>query len=81
MKGRLKGAHHVFEMVSVGATENVLMAATLAEGATVLENAAMEPEIVDLAECLRALGARIEARARRGSWSRAWSACTAVATR
>ncbi|QDH69344.1 UDP-N-acetylglucosamine 1-carboxyvinyltransferase [Marilutibacter alkalisoli] len=57
---RLKGAHHVFEMVSVGATENVLMAATLAEGTTVLENAAMEPEIVDLAECLKAMGARIE---------------------
>ncbi|SJZ87513.1 UDP-N-acetylglucosamine 1-carboxyvinyltransferase [Novilysobacter spongiicola] len=57
---RLKGARHVFEMVSVGATENVLMAATLAEGTTVLENAAMEPEIVDLAECLRAMGARIE---------------------
>lgn len=60
VKGRLKGARHVFEMVSVGATENVLMAASLAEGTTVLENAAMEPEIVDLAECLRALGARIE---------------------
>ena len=44
--GRLKGARHVFEMVSVGATENVLMAAALAEGTTVLENAAMEPEIV-----------------------------------
>lgn len=57
---RLKGARHVFEMVSVGATENVLMAATLAEGTTVLENAAMEPEIVDLAECLKALGAKIE---------------------
>ena len=57
---RLKGARHVFEIVSVGATENVLMAATLAEGTTVLENAAMEPEIVDLAECLRALGAQIE---------------------
>ena len=57
---RLKGARHVFEMVSVGATENVLMAATLAEGTTILENAAMEPEIVDLAECLIALGARIE---------------------
>ncbi|HEU0307132.1 MAG TPA: UDP-N-acetylglucosamine 1-carboxyvinyltransferase [Lysobacter sp.] len=57
---RLKGARHVFEMVSVGATENVLMAATLAEGTTVLENAAMEPEIVDLAECLRAMGAKIE---------------------
>ncbi|MFN7136482.1 MAG: UDP-N-acetylglucosamine 1-carboxyvinyltransferase [Thermomonas sp.] len=57
--GRLKGARHVFELVSVGATENVLMAAALAEGTTVLENAAMEPEIVDLAECLNAMGARI----------------------
>jgi UDP-N-acetylglucosamine 1-carboxyvinyltransferase len=57
---RLKGARVVFDMVSVGATENVLMAATLAEGRTVLENAAMEPEIVDLAECLVAMGARIE---------------------
>ncbi|HWS78829.1 MAG TPA: UDP-N-acetylglucosamine 1-carboxyvinyltransferase [Thermomonas sp.] len=57
--GRLKGARHVFEMVSVGATENVLMAAALADGTTVLENAAMEPEIVDLAECLVAMGARI----------------------
>jgi UDP-N-acetylglucosamine 1-carboxyvinyltransferase len=47
-------------MVSVGATENVLMAAALAEGTTVLENAAMEPEIVDLADCLVAMGARIE---------------------
>ncbi|MES2857611.1 MAG: UDP-N-acetylglucosamine 1-carboxyvinyltransferase [Pseudomonadota bacterium] len=58
--GRLKGARHVFEMVSVGATENVLMAAALAEGTSVLENAAMEPEVVDLAECLVAMGARIE---------------------
>ena len=58
--GRLKGARHVFELVSVGATENVLMAAALAEGTTVLENAAMEPEIVDLAECLIAMGAKIE---------------------
>ncbi|KGM56927.1 UDP-N-acetylglucosamine 1-carboxyvinyltransferase [Lysobacter arseniciresistens ZS79] len=57
---RLRGGRHVFEMVSVGATENVLMAATLAEGTTVLENAAMEPEIVDLADCLTAMGARIE---------------------
>ncbi|QOY63974.1 UDP-N-acetylglucosamine 1-carboxyvinyltransferase [Lysobacter sp. H21R4] len=60
---RLKGARHVFEMISVGATENVMMAATLAEGTTVLENAAMEPEIVDLAECLRAMGAQIEGEA------------------
>ena len=58
--GRLKGARHVFELVSVGATENVLMAAALAEGTTVLENAAMEPEIVDLAACLVAMGAQIE---------------------
>jgi UDP-N-acetylglucosamine 1-carboxyvinyltransferase len=57
---RLRGARVVFDMVSVGATENVLMAATLAEGRTVLENAAMEPEIIDLAVCLRAMGARIE---------------------
>ena len=57
---RLRGARHVFGMVSVGATENVMMAAALAQGTTVLENAAMEPEIVDLAVCLRALGARIE---------------------
>ena len=57
---RLKGARHVFDIVSVGATENVLMAATLAEGTTVIENAAMEPEIVDLAKCLKALGARID---------------------
>ena len=57
---RLKGARVAFDMVSVGATENVLMAATLAEGRTVLDNAAMEPEIVDLAECLVAMGAKIE---------------------
>jgi len=58
--GRLKGARHVFGMVSVGATENVMMAAALADGVTVLENAAMEPEIVDLAECLNAMGAKVE---------------------
>ena len=57
--GRLQGARHVFELVSVGATENVMMAAALAKGTTVLENAAMEPEIVDLAECLNAMGAKI----------------------
>ena len=56
---RLKGAHHTFEIVSVGATENALMAAVLAEGTTVLDNAAMEPEIVDLADCLIAMGANI----------------------
>ncbi len=57
---RLKGSRYVFDMVSVTGTENVLMAATLAEGTTVLENAAMEPEVTDLADCLIALGARIE---------------------
>ena len=58
--GRLKGSRFVFDMVTVTGTENVLMAAALAEGTSVLENAAMEPEIVDLADCLNALGANIE---------------------
>ncbi|MFC0336029.1 UDP-N-acetylglucosamine 1-carboxyvinyltransferase [Kushneria avicenniae] len=57
--GGLKGAHIVLDTVTVTGTENLLMAATLAEGRTVLENAAREPEIVDLAECLIAMGARI----------------------
>ncbi|WP_137699367.1 UDP-N-acetylglucosamine 1-carboxyvinyltransferase [Marimonas lutisalis] len=58
--GGLKGATVEFSFASVGATENVLMAATLAKGTTVLKNAAREPEIVDLATCLRKMGARIE---------------------
>ncbi len=57
---RLQGATIVFPSVSVGATENLLMAATLAEGQTVLANAAREPEIGDLASCLVKMGARIE---------------------
>src|SRR6056297_2922622 len=56
----LKGGTVEFPLVSVGATENALMAATLAKGTTVLKNAAREPEIVDLAECLRRMGAQIE---------------------
>ena len=56
----LKGAHITFPMVSVGATENVLMAATLARGETVIENAAREPEVADLARCLVAMGSEIE---------------------
>src|SRR5262249_23312333 len=56
----LKGAAFEFPLVSVGATENVLMAATLARGTTVLQNAAREPEIVDLAQCLRRMGAQIQ---------------------
>ncbi len=55
----LKGADVVFPLVSVGATENLLMAATLAQGTTRLINAALEPEITDLAHCLVAMGARI----------------------
>ncbi|NKF22914.1 UDP-N-acetylglucosamine 1-carboxyvinyltransferase [Solimonas marina] len=58
--GRLKGARIVFDTVTVTGTENLMMAATLADGETVLENAAREPEVVDLARCLRAMGARIE---------------------
>ena len=57
--GRLKGAHIIFPGVSVGATCNVLMAAVLAEGHTVLENSAKEPEIGDLANMLNAMGAKI----------------------
>ncbi|MDO6695098.1 UDP-N-acetylglucosamine 1-carboxyvinyltransferase [Aliiglaciecola sp. 3_MG-2023] len=59
VEGRLKGAHIFMDIVSVGATENLMMAATLAEGETVLENAAREPEIVDLANCLNRMGAKI----------------------
>lgn len=57
---RLRGANFLFEISTVGGTENVMMAATLAEGKTVLENAAKEPEIVDLAEYLIAMGAKIK---------------------
>lgn len=56
----LRGARVRLSMASVGATENALMAATLAKGMTTIENAAREPEIVDLAECLRAMGAHVE---------------------
>lgn len=56
----LQGGHYELPFASVGATENLLMAATLAKGGTVLKNVAREPEIVDLAECLRAMGAQIE---------------------
>ncbi|MDG1168146.1 MAG: UDP-N-acetylglucosamine 1-carboxyvinyltransferase [Sulfitobacter sp.] len=58
--GRLKGAVIDFPFASVGATENIMMAATLAKGTTVINNAAREPEIVDLATCLRAMGAQIQ---------------------
>jgi UDP-N-acetylglucosamine 1-carboxyvinyltransferase len=58
--GGLRGATYVFRTVSVGATENALMAASMARGTTVLKNAAREPEVVDLAECLVKMGAKID---------------------
>src|ERR1700676_4245486 len=58
--GRLKGANITFEKITVTGTENILMAATLADGETVLNNAAREPEVTDLVEMLRKMGAQIE---------------------
>src|SRR5579875_2490026 len=57
---RLKGARIVMDMVTVTGTENVMMAAVLADGTSIIDNAAQEPEVVDLANCLNALGAQIE---------------------
>ena len=56
---RLKGAHIIMDLVTVTGTENIMMAATLASGETVIENAAREPEVVDLANCLSAMGAKV----------------------
>ncbi|MEN3352872.1 MAG: UDP-N-acetylglucosamine 1-carboxyvinyltransferase [Betaproteobacteria bacterium] len=58
--GRLKGARICTDLVTVTGTENLMMAATLAEGTTIIENAAREPEVVDLAACLEAMGAKIQ---------------------
>ncbi len=58
--GRLRGARVVMDVVTVTGTENIMMAATLASGTTVIENAAQEPEVVDLANCLNAMGASVE---------------------
>ena len=60
VEGRLKGAKILFEPVSVTGTENVIMAACLAEGTTIIENAAREPEVIDLVNCLIGMGAQIE---------------------
>ena len=57
---RLKGTHLVMDMVTVTGTENLMMAATLADGTSIIENAAREPEVTDLADCLIAMGANIE---------------------
>jgi UDP-N-acetylglucosamine 1-carboxyvinyltransferase len=78
-KNRLTGAVIVFPKVSVGATHVLMMAAALAKGETVLENAAREPEIVNLADCLNAMGARIHGAGtrddhHRGRRSPAWRA-------
>ncbi|WP_419214520.1 UDP-N-acetylglucosamine 1-carboxyvinyltransferase [Wolbachia endosymbiont of Rhagoletis cingulata] len=59
-KGKLQGKEITFEKVSVGATENIIMAATLAEGVTIINNAAIEPEVLDLIEFLKIMGANIE---------------------
>ncbi len=59
VKERLHGAHILMDMISVTGTENLLMAATLAEGTTIIENAAREPEVVDLANCLNSMGAKV----------------------
>ena len=59
-EGGLRGGNFFFDIVSVTGTENIMMAATLAKGRTVLENAAREPEIVDLANCLNAMGANVQ---------------------
>ena len=60
VNGKLKGAKIIFEPVSVTGTENVIMAASLAEGTTIIENAAREPEVIDLVNCLTAMGANIK---------------------
>lgn len=59
VNGRLKGARIFMDMVSVGATENLMMAASLADGETIIENAAREPEIIDLADCINAMGGKV----------------------
>lgn len=60
VKDRLEGAHILMDTVTVTGTENILMGAALADGETIIENAAREPEVVDLAECLITMGAKIE---------------------
>ncbi len=77
---RLRGARLVMELVTVTGTENLMMAAALAEGETVIENAAREPEITDLADFLNGMGARIRVPEPTPSASRAWSAWRVPAT-
>ena len=77
---RLKGASIVLDCPSVGATETILMAATLAEGISVIENAAQEPEVQDLANLLNAMGARITGAGGPRSRFMEWKPCTDVST-
>ena len=79
--GRLRGAHLVMDKVTVTGTENLMMAACLAEGETVIENAALEPEIVDLAGFLARMGARIEGAGTNRIVIEGVRACTARSTR
>jgi UDP-N-acetylglucosamine 1-carboxyvinyltransferase len=79
---RLKGAHIRTDMITVTGTENFMMAAALAEGETILENPAMEPEITDLGDMLNAMGAKVEGpRHRAHPDRRAWRSCMARPTR
>ena len=77
--GQLKGANIFMDLVTVTGTENVMMAATLADGQTIIENAAREPEVVDLANCLVKMGADIEGRGQILSLSMALKICSVVA--
>ena len=60
VSGRLKGAEIIFPFASVGATENIIMASTLAKGTTIIKNAAREPEIIDLCSCINSMGGKID---------------------
>jgi UDP-N-acetylglucosamine 1-carboxyvinyltransferase len=77
---RLKGAEIFFDRITVTGTENLMMAATLAEGKTVLNNAAREPEVSDLADLLRAMGADISGDGSSVITSMVWIGCTALST-
>lgn len=79
-EGGLRGAHFFFDTVSVTGTENIMMAAALAKGRSVLQNAAREPEVVDLANFINAMGGNVQAPVPTPLPSMASSACTRPAT-
>lgn len=76
----LRGAKIYLDVVSVGATINIMLAASRAKGSTLIENAAKEPEIIDVATLLNAMGAKIKGAARKPFGLKEWIACTAAAT-